>query len=73
LLCFVDHGAVYTNGKVSGEASPAYLTSVGAGFRFYGPRNLTIGLDAAFPITSLYKQFSSFIYFRINLNLSNFR
>ncbi|MBM3197939.1 MAG: ShlB/FhaC/HecB family hemolysin secretion/activation protein [Chlamydiae bacterium] len=67
-LVFLDHGGVFTNSFVEGEFSPAYLTAVGAGFRFYGPKNLVISLDAAFPTTSLYKQFNSFVYFRINMN-----
>lgn len=69
LLVFLDHGGVFTNSPVVGEVSPAYLTAIGAGFRFYGPKNLTISLDAAFPVTSLYKQFNSSVYFRINMNL----
>jgi hemolysin activation/secretion protein len=69
LLAFLDHGGVYNNSPVSGELSPAYLTSVGAGIRFYGPRDLNISFDAAFPLTNTYKQFNSILYVRVVMKL----
>lgn len=69
ILFFIDHGGVYTNDPVPSELSPAYLTSVGAGLRFYGPRNLNISFDAAFPLTNQYKQFNSTMYVRITMDL----
>ena len=68
-LLFLDHGGVYTNDPVFGEASPAYATAVGTGLRFYGPKGLTINLDAAFPVTDMYKRFNSSVYIRIYTNL----
>lgn len=67
LLAFCDHGGVYNNKAVPGELSPAYLTAVGAGLRFYGPHNLNISFDAAFPLTEQYKLFNSFFYVRVNM------
>lgn len=69
LLAFLDHGGVYNNSPVPSEDSPAYLTSIGAGLRFYGRRNLNIGFDAAFPLTNQYKQFNSFLYIRVTMDL----
>jgi hemolysin activation/secretion protein len=69
LLAFIDHGGVYTNTSVPSELSPAYLTSIGAGLRFYGPRNLNISFDAAFPLTNQYKLFNSTMYVRITMDL----
>lgn len=68
LLVFLDQGGIYTIDAVESEDSPAYLGSVGAGLRFYGPRNLTISFDAGFPFMSQYKQFSSILYVRINMD-----
>lgn len=69
MVVFIDHGGVYTNDAVSSEISPAYLTSIGTGLRFYGPRNLNISFDAAFPLTNQYKQFNSTMYVRITMDL----
>ena len=69
LVGFVDHGGVYTNGSVESEASPAYLTSVGAGFRIYGPWDLNVSFDAGFPLTNLYKQFNSIMYVKVSLGI----
>lgn len=68
LLAFVDHGGIYTVDAVESELSPAYLTSVGAGLRFYGPRNLNISFDAGFPVMHQYKEFSSILYVRLNMD-----
>ncbi|MES2200362.1 MAG: ShlB/FhaC/HecB family hemolysin secretion/activation protein [Chlamydiota bacterium] len=65
LLAFLDHGGVYTNTPVPSEFSPAYLTAVGVGIRFYGPRDLNISFDVAFPLTNTYKLFNSFLYIRV--------
>lgn len=69
LLAFLDHGGVYNNSPVNSELSPAYITSVGAGIRFYGPRGLNISFDAAFPLTNTYKQFNSILYVRVVMKL----
>ncbi len=68
LLVFLDHGGIYTIEPVISEYPSAYLGSVGAGLRFYGPRNLSISFDAGFPFMSQYKQFSSILYVRINMD-----
>ncbi len=68
LLAFVDHGGVYTIQDVEGEIPAAYLTSVGAGLRFYGPHNFSLSFDAGFPVMNQYKQFSSILYVRLNMN-----
>jgi hemolysin activation/secretion protein len=68
ILLFLDQGGLYTIDPVLSEISPAYLGSVGAGFRFYGPRNLSLSFDAGFPFMSQYKQFSSILYVRLNMD-----
>jgi hemolysin activation/secretion protein len=68
LLAFIDHGGVYTVDAVPGEKSPAYLTSVGAGLRFYGPHNLSVSFDAGFPVTGQYRGSSSIVYVRVNMD-----
>lgn len=68
LLAFVDHGGVYTVQDVIGEANGAYLTSVGAGLRFYGPRNFSLSFDAGFPVMQQYKQYSSILYVRLSMD-----
>lgn len=69
LLAFLDHGAVYNNDAVYSELSPAYLTGAGVGLRFYGPKNVNFSFDAAFPLTNTYKEFNSFLYVRVIVNL----
>lgn len=66
-LVFVDHGGIYTNFPVLFEESPAYLTGAGFGLRFYGPRDMQISFDVAFPITELYKSQDPFFYVRANI------
>jgi hemolysin activation/secretion protein len=66
---FIDHGGVYTNTEVESEASPTYMTSAGAGARFYGPWNLNISFDAGFPLTNQDKQFNSILYVKVSLGL----
>lgn len=67
-LAFIDHAGVYTIKAVEGELPAAYLTSVGAGFRFYGPHNFSLSFDAGFPVMHQYKQFNSILYVRLNMN-----
>lgn len=69
LLTFIDHGGVYTNDPVPSEDSPTYLTSAGVGLRFYGPRGFDVSFDVAFPLTNPEKQFNSFLYLRVIINL----
>ena len=69
LVGFVDHGGVYTNTEVESEASPTYMTSVGAGLRLFGPWNLNISFDAGFPITNQDKQFNSILYVKVSLGI----
>jgi hemolysin activation/secretion protein len=68
LLVFLDQGGIYTIDPVLYEDSPAYLGSLGLGFRFYGPRNLSVSFDAGFPFMSQYKQFNSIFYVRLNMD-----
>ena len=68
-LTFVDHGGVYTNDPVPSENSPTYLTSAGVGLRFYGPRGFDVSFDVAFPLTKPEKQFNSFLYLRVIMQL----
>lgn len=76
-LAFVDHGGVYTIQKenLTGGPpytppglSPSYLTSTGVGMRIYGPHQLQVSLDWAFPLTNQGKLFSNFLYFRISMS-----
>jgi hemolysin activation/secretion protein len=69
LLTFIDHGGIYTVSPVPGELSGAYLTSVGAGLRFYGPRNLNISFDAGFPVMHQYKTVNSILYVKLSMDL----
>ncbi len=68
LLAFIDHGGIYTVAPVDGELSSAYLTSVGAGLRFYGPRSFTLSFDAGFPVMQQYKDYNSIFYIRFNMD-----
>ncbi len=67
-LVFVDQGGVYTNGSIHDVPSSAYLTSTGIGLRLYGPKNLNVSFDAAFPVSHQYKIYSSFFYIRLNMS-----
>lgn len=69
LVGFVDHGGVYTNSEVESETSPTYLTSAGAGIRFYGPWNLNVSFDAGFPITGQDRLFNSIMYVKVTLGI----
>ncbi len=69
LVGFVDHGGVYTNSSVPSEASPTYLTSVGAGIRFYGPWNFNVSFDAGFPITEQYELFKNILYVKVSMGI----
>lgn len=69
LVGFVDHGGVYTNSDVESETSPTYLTSAGAGIRFYGPANLNISFDAGFPLTDQKKRFENILYVKVSLGV----
>jgi len=69
LVGFVDHGGVYTNSEVESESSPTYLTSAGAGIRFYGPGNFNISFDAGFPLTDKDKLFENILYVKVSLGV----
>jgi hemolysin activation/secretion protein len=69
LVGFVDHGGVYTNSSVPSEASPTYLTSAGAGVRFYGPWNFNVSFDAGFPLTDQDKLFNNIIYLKVSIGI----
>lgn len=69
LVGFVDHGGVYTNSEVRSEQSPAYLTSAGAGIRFYGPWDLNISFDAGFPLTEQYELSDNILYVKVSLGV----
>lgn len=69
LLAFIDHGGIYTLDSVPGEYPSAYLTSVGLGFRFYGPKNMSLSFDAGFPVQGgPYREFNSILYVRFNMD-----
>lgn len=69
LVGFVDHGGVYTNSSVPSEASPTYLTSAGAGIRFYGPWNFNVSFDAGFPLTDQDKLFNNILYVKVSIGI----
>lgn len=69
LVGFVDHGGVYTNSPVPSELSPTYLTSIGAGVRFYGPWNLNVSFDAGFPLTDRDKLFNNMLYVKVSMGI----
>ncbi len=69
LVGFADHGGVYTNSKVHTEQSPAYLTSAGAGIRFFGPWDLNISFDAGFPLTKQYELSDNILYVKVSLGV----
>jgi hemolysin activation/secretion protein len=66
---FVDHGGVYTNGKVVSEDSTVYLTSAGAGLRVFGPWNIDVSFDAGFPLSHPHKSSNCILYVKVSMKI----
>ncbi len=69
LVFFVDHGGVFLNGGGEDQKHSIFLTSIGTGFRVYGPWGFDVSFDIGFPMTTDKKSSDNVFYFKVDWQL----